>query len=426
MANKHALPETAQQALASASEGDFATTILRIFGFKSVSKSTVTKERLVSLTTLTTPVPHSSSTAKPRSAPFVAGDVCPFNASPLMQGNDYVYCKPSSPGACPVDYVCDQSFVLGRSICCRDRPRSSEAQTKAAIKSSILTSKRPPIRWNSTPLPPSAATLPPLGPPTTKRAPWYIKDRDRTPAPTLLGFQTTTERTRNPWARLWSTTTAAPNLVNVTVMQTGSISTLRDGQIESIGAITLINDNGIWTLVDTGAASETEILLRSLARESVALEDISTVVITHGHPGHMGNMNFFGQKPILFHSMEYIGHHIMPTELKDRPYRKLSTNIEVWKTPGHTQHDLSVIVHNVAGYGSMAIVGDLIPSEQFVSDRTDQMNEEGVWDVMIKRQNANLIICMVDWVIPGHGRPFRVLATYRQQAGCARRQRRRL
>lgn len=41
------------------------------------------------------------------------------------------------------------------------------------------------------------------------------------------------------------------------------------------------------------------------------------------------------------------------------------------------------------------------------------MNEEGVWDVMIKRQNANLIICMVDWVIPGHGRLFRVLATYR-------------
>ncbi len=54
-----------------------------------------------------------------------------------------------------------------------------------------------------------------------------------------------------------------------------------------------------------------------LSKEAVTLDDIDTVVITHGHPGHMGNMNFFGQKPILFHSMEYIGRHVTPTELRD-------------------------------------------------------------------------------------------------------------
>lgn len=54
----------------------------------------------------------------------------------------------------------------------------------------------------------------------------------------------------------------------------------------------------------------------------------------------MGNLNFFGQKPILFHTNEHIGHHVSPTELVERPYRKLTANIEVWKTPGHTSHDL--------------------------------------------------------------------------------------
>ena len=35
----------------------------------------------------------------------------------------------------------------------------------------------------------------------------------------------------------------------------------------------------------------------------------------------MGNLNFFAQKPILFHSMEYIGRHVTPTELKEvRPF----------------------------------------------------------------------------------------------------------
>lgn len=41
------------------------------------------------------------------------------------------------------------------------------------------------------------------------------------------------------------------------------------------------------------------------------------------------------------------------------------------------------------------------------------MADEGVWDSAIKRQNANLIVCMADWIVPGHGQPFRVLAHYR-------------
>lgn len=186
------------------------------------------------------------------------------------------------------------------------------------------------------------------------------------------------------------------------------------------GTITLINDHGVNVLVDTGASSDTERLLLALTKEGITLDNIDSVVITHGHPNHMGNLNFFGRKPILFNSLEYIGKHVISTELKDRPYRKITSNIEVWKTPGHTQHDLSVLVHGVNGYGTMAIVGDLIPSERFINEKIDIMLSEGVWDSGTKRQNANLIICMADWVIPGHGQPFRILPHYRQKAGCTR------
>lgn len=37
---------------------------------------------------------------------------------------EYSYCKPSSPSDCPEGYVCDQSFVLGRSICCKEGDRN--------------------------------------------------------------------------------------------------------------------------------------------------------------------------------------------------------------------------------------------------------------------------------------------------------------
>ena len=122
---------------------------------------------------------------------------------------------------------------------------------------------------------------------------------------------------------------------------------LQENQLEVRGAITLISDNGLHFLVDTGAASETEVLLRGLADASIALDDIDAVILTHAHPGHAGNLNFFGSKPILFHVNEHVGRHVATTELSERPYRKLTANVEVWKTPGHTPRDLSVLVHNV-------------------------------------------------------------------------------
>ncbi|MFH4983324.1 hypothetical protein AB6A40_010033 [Gnathostoma spinigerum] len=150
------------------------------------------------------------------------------------------------------------------------------------------------------------------------------------------------------------------------------------------------------------------------------VDDIDVVVLTHGNPIHLGNLNFFGDKPILFNSQEYLGNRVSSTQLKNNPFKKLSTNVEVWKTPGQTQADLSVIVRHVDGYGTMAITGDLIPSEQYLADYTDVMKESGIWDANIKRQNANLIVCMVDWIIPGHGLPFEVTQIYRRRAGCTR------
>uniref|UniRef100_A0A158R5B2 Lactamase_B domain-containing protein n=1 Tax=Syphacia muris TaxID=451379 RepID=A0A158R5B2_9BILA len=462
VANRRALPTAVE-------EPDLASTILRIFGFGS-DKTTVT----------TTVTPSSTAVASNNGVKASERDVCPFGADPLILSGEYAYCKPSSVGDCPVGFLCDQSFVLGRSICCQDlrsRPGISFPNRPASV-----TTVRPPLSWNT--VTPTQARWVPYTRMPTRRAPWYIKDRTPwsnsvynrlTEAPTTktttvastttptttsttqMTTTTTTEPTTTTTTptttttlpttttttpttttstmppttttqstttttstTIWSTTSAPRNNVNVSVLQSGNVRNLKDNVLETIGAITLINDNGMHVLVDTGSPSDTERLLQSLSKEGVTLDEINTVVITHGHPGHMGNMNFFGQKPILFHSIEYVGRQAISTELKDRPYRKLSTNIEVWKTPGHTQHDLSVLVHNVAGYGSMAVVGDLIPSEQLISDKIDIMAEEGVWDSAIKRQNANLIVCMADWIIPGHGQPFRVLPQYRQKAGCTR------
>ena len=144
-----------------------------------------------------------------------------------------------------------------------------------------------PVNW-STVTPNKQTTRWTPSPSSTRRAPWYIKDktpwnsvynrvtpeiRSTTVAPTTEKPTTqpiratppiTTAKPVNPWAKLWTTTKAPKSNVNVTVLQAGSVRTLQDGQMEMVGAITLINDGGMRVLVDTGSAADTERLLQSM------------------------------------------------------------------------------------------------------------------------------------------------------------------
>ena len=47
--------------------------------------------------------------------------VCPFDAEPLfdLAGGEYRRCDPRNLRDCPVSYVCDRSYLLGRHVCCR-------------------------------------------------------------------------------------------------------------------------------------------------------------------------------------------------------------------------------------------------------------------------------------------------------------------
>ncbi|VDM63390.1 unnamed protein product [Angiostrongylus costaricensis] len=262
-----------------------------------------------------------------------------------MYDKEYAFCRPSIIADCPVGYLCDQSFVLGRSICCHDKRLKPQPNRPPVVQASSI---RSPFTWNK---------ITPTAPPkwnvrtTVKKAPWYIKNGSTWPSG---GYSRVTPEVK---ALTTEDSTVASTVPSTTITSEQWV----DGQSEAVGAITLINDNGFHVLVDTGASSDAEGLLHSLSKEGVTADQINTVVITHGHPGHMGNMNFFGQKPIIFNSMEYIGRHVTPTALTER----------------------------------------------------DILDQENIWDSAIKRQNANLIICMADWIIPGHGQPFRVLPGYR-------------
>ncbi|PAV89938.1 hypothetical protein WR25_15250 [Diploscapter pachys] len=269
--------------------GDFASAILRLFGFGPEQKST------------TAPAPATTTTTTQQTTTTLNMDVCPFAAEPLILNNGYAFCRPSSIGDCPVDYLCDQSSVLGRSICCRDQGKPHIAPNRPAVSPGNRVSS---FSWNTvTPRPGDTWKQAGLQS-TTRKTPWYIKDRTGwptmpnrpavskeitvpSPQPTAVPstyapetVETTTQEKENPWGKLW-TTSAPKNRVNVSVLQAGSVRPLKDGQMEAVGAITLLNDNGHVILVDTGSASDTERLLHKFiplcAKGSLLLLFISSM-----------------------------------------------------------------------------------------------------------------------------------------------------
>lgn len=121
--------------------------------------------------------------------------------------------------------------------------------------------------------------------------------------------------------------------------------------------------------------------------------------------------------------------------------RKLTNHVEIWKTPGHTPEDLSVIIRDVPSFGTVAVVGkqshcdsrkqawntifnqilgDLIVNEDFLLNPSQWQNS-GSWDRMVQQHNINLIVCMVDAIVPGHGPMFRLHDAHTKFSSCNQR-----
>uniref|UniRef100_A0A182F1X2 Metallo-beta-lactamase domain-containing protein n=1 Tax=Anopheles albimanus TaxID=7167 RepID=A0A182F1X2_ANOAL len=99
------------------------------------------------------------------------------------------------------------------------------------------------------------------------------------------------------------------------------------------------------------------------------------------------------------------------------PFR-LTDDIEIQATPGHTMSCVTVLVAGtVAGAeapaGRTAIVGDLF-------ERRDDIENERLWieagseDPRAQRHHRARIAELADWIIPGHGAAFRVDASIRR------------
>lgn len=169
-------------------------------------------------------------------------------------------------------------------------------------------------------------------------------------------------------------------------------------------AVVLIRTNGLNILVDPG--SNQARLLAALKRAKIRPSDIDLILLTHFHLDHILNIRLFPKAIILD----------VDTIYKDDRgvlYKDFipGTEIQVIPTPGHAHEHGALIVETEEG--RVAVAGDIFWWNDGEEQKTDYKSLVYKKDPYTKNWkqlvgSRKKLLKMADWIIPGHGKMFRV------------------
>lgn len=175
------------------------------------------------------------------------------------------------------------------------------------------------------------------------------------------------------------------------------------GCYEATCSTVLIEDSGKKILVDPGCNEK--LLLKALKKEGLTTKDIDLIFLTHYHIDHIVNIRLFPGIDI------YDGDTIYRDD-KEFSYKKKipGTNIEVIPTPGHAHEMATLLVKT--NKGIIAIAEDLWWWEDG-KQKTDMKSLLSLKDPFVKNnkdllKSRKLIIAKADYIIPGHGKMFKI------------------
>ncbi|VDM36772.1 unnamed protein product [Toxocara canis] len=202
----------------------------------------------------------------------------------------------------------------------------------------------------------------------------------------------------------------------------GSAVEYGDNEYEFIASIVLVQDESTNILIDTGLGTDTNGRTHmhqsnSLSNLNVKPSDVHYVVSTHGHPSHSGNTNDF---PDSFH---YAGNYVYHrnrfnfSQLLEDTTESLTSNVYLLKARGHSSDDISVIVRNADTLGTVAISGDI-----FI--RKEDLTYPLMWRPLStnetqQAESRRRLLCLADYIVPGHGHMFAVTESIKNECGCA-------
>lgn len=174
---------------------------------------------------------------------------------------------------------------------------------------------------------------------------------------------------------------------------------ISENRCRASGTIVLVRDNGKNILVDTGNPKDKDKIVQALKKQGLAPDDIDFVIITHFHSDHVGCNYLFSKARFVTPPVAFWNDIFE----RDEGFQKISDNIKIIATPGHTEDGVTVLVKTESGI--TAIVGDLFWSEE---DLKIELQKKDCSNLKLFYKNRDKILKIADWIIPGHGKMFKV------------------
>jgi len=185
-------------------------------------------------------------------------------------------------------------------------------------------------------------------------------------------------------------------MTTVKIIKNGYFKWVGLGKAKASSNVTLIKDGHKNILVDAGGIGDEKKIIAGLKKEKLSPDKIDYVVITHYHPDHIACLHLF-KNAIFFDSASKFKKDLFVLRL----IKKITPNVKIFFTPGHTEESCSVLVKTEQGV--IAVTGDL-----FWFSQRENIKRGYALDLKKFAQSRKKILKIADWIIPGHAGMFKV------------------
>lgn len=174
---------------------------------------------------------------------------------------------------------------------------------------------------------------------------------------------------------------------------------VRDGGRTVQGTVTLVRDEERNIVADPGMTRDPRAIPEALQKLGLTTDDIDTVFVTHHHPDHTRYAGMFGRAKMVDHHAVY--DRDLWLDINDG-YR-LTPNVTMLRTPGHTDEDATLIVSNVTNIPGKSPCTVAICHLWWFKGKDDDPTAENTEQLHASRQQVQ---AAADYIIPGHGGMF--------------------
>ncbi len=189
-------------------------------------------------------------------------------------------------------------------------------------------------------------------------------------------------------------------MTQLDILCIGSIEYGEDKRVlEAHSTSTLIRAGDRNIVVDASTDYMWPAIKTSFRQIGIFPEDVDTVIVTHGHSDHVGNLKRFRNAKVYIHKGADV--EIPGAIVVEDDEFQICPGVRMVHTPGHTADSTSVFVEG--DDRKYVCAGDAIPlPENLKEGKVPALNI----DETSAMESMKVIERYADVVIPGHGAPF--------------------